>query len=323
MFLKILSHPIFLNLNYHMPMVVDLSHPLVLLTGENGCGKSTLLHSIHYALQNEEIDGYIYKWEKKLEVPKVFLFDAEQHNPRMHLELFENNPQMREFVQMASHGQVMLSMFRETFPSLQDLSESLGTGTFPSSFELSLREGYRDPESLERIARSYGRAPGVDEVRYDLAWLSRLNALMALVRRGGLDLLNVSVGFSTPQAQVPWGPGFLGPVAALVVYLIFQNRSRYVAYHALQAFVFQLIWWGGGGALLGDLRELEMGDHLRDAGSESQGRRTARRRAGGDRQARGRGRVGDSRSSRGIRPCKISRQPRSCSRRWRSSSTPR
>ena len=45
--------------------------------------------------------------------------------------------------------------------------------------------------------------------------------------------------------------GFLGPVAALVIYLIFQNRSRYVAYHALQAFVFQLIWWAGGGALLG------------------------------------------------------------------------
>ncbi len=45
--------------------------------------------------------------------------------------------------------------------------------------------------------------------------------------------------------------GFLGPVAALVVYLIFQNRSRYVAYQALQAVVFQLIWWAGGGALLG------------------------------------------------------------------------
>jgi uncharacterized protein len=45
--------------------------------------------------------------------------------------------------------------------------------------------------------------------------------------------------------------GFLGPVAALVVYLIFQNRSRYVAYQALQSFVFQLIFWAGGGALLG------------------------------------------------------------------------
>ncbi len=120
MFLKILSHPIFLDLNYHMPMVVDLSHPLVLLTGENGCGKSTLLHSIHYALQGKEVEGFVYKWDQKPEVPKAFLFDAEQHNPRMHLELFENNPQMKEFVQMASHGQVMLSMFRETFPTLPE-----------------------------------------------------------------------------------------------------------------------------------------------------------------------------------------------------------
>lgn len=120
MFLKILAHPVLVNLNFHMPAVVDLSHPLVLLTGENGCGKSTLLHSIHYALRGQQIDGFIYRWEGKIEPPKVFLFDAEQHNPRMHLELFENNPQMREFIQMASHGQVMLSMFRETFPSLPD-----------------------------------------------------------------------------------------------------------------------------------------------------------------------------------------------------------
>ncbi len=35
-------------------------------------------------------------------------------------------------------------------------------------------------------------------------------------RRGGLDLLNVSVGFSTPAAQIPWGPAFLAPVAERV-----------------------------------------------------------------------------------------------------------
>jgi predicted ATPase len=120
MFLKILAHPVLVNLNFHMPAVVDLSHPLVLLTGENGCGKSTLLHSIHFALRGEQSEDFIYRWEKKIEPPKVFLFDAEQHNPRMHLELFEDNPQMKEFVQMASHGQVMLSMFKETFPSLPD-----------------------------------------------------------------------------------------------------------------------------------------------------------------------------------------------------------
>lgn len=35
-------------------------------------------------------------------------------------------------------------------------------------------------------------------------------------KRGGLDLLSVSVGFSTLQAKVPWAPAFLAPVAARV-----------------------------------------------------------------------------------------------------------
>src|ERR1700730_10337828 len=121
MYLKILSHPVFINLNFHMPMIVDLSHPLVMLTGENGSGKSTLLHSIHYALRGEQVDGYVYKLDRgKTESTQSFLFDAEQHNPRTQLELFEDNPRMKEFLQMASHGQVMLAMFRENFPSLPD-----------------------------------------------------------------------------------------------------------------------------------------------------------------------------------------------------------
>ena len=45
--------------------------------------------------------------------------------------------------------------------------------------------------------------------------------------------------------------GFAGPIAALVIYLIYKDRSRYVAYHALQAMIFQLIWWYGGGLLIG------------------------------------------------------------------------
>ena len=44
--------------------------------------------------------------------------------------------------------------------------------------------------------------------------------------------------------------GFLGIVAALVVYLIFKDRSRYVAYQAMQSFIFQLIWWAGGGVVI-------------------------------------------------------------------------
>ena len=121
MFLTILAHPIFTQLNFHMPMIVDLSHPVVMLTGENGSGKSTLLHSIYYALREQQADGFLYRLEKgDVKVDKAFLFDAEQHNPRTQLDLFKDNPEMMEFLQMASHGQVMLAMFRENFPSLPD-----------------------------------------------------------------------------------------------------------------------------------------------------------------------------------------------------------
>jgi len=121
MHLKILGHPIFVNLNFHMPMIVDLSHPLIMLQGENGSGKSTLLHAIYYALRGERVESYVYRMEMgNVPAGEVFLFDAEQHNPRTQLELFKEQPEMVEFLKMASHGQVMLSLFRESFPKLPD-----------------------------------------------------------------------------------------------------------------------------------------------------------------------------------------------------------
>jgi hypothetical protein len=43
--------------------------------------------------------------------------------------------------------------------------------------------------------------------------------------------------------------GLLGPVGALIIYLVYKDRSRYVAYHSLQSLIFQLIAWVGGGVL--------------------------------------------------------------------------
>ena len=44
---------------------------------------------------------------------------------------------------------------------------------------------------------------------------------------------------------------FFGPLTALVIYLVYKDRSRYVAYQALQSLIFQAIWWIGGGILAG------------------------------------------------------------------------
>ena len=119
--LKILAHPVFTDLGFHMPMIVDLSHPLILLQGENASGKSTLLHSLYLAFKGEQAEGYVYKAElEDINTTKTFLFDAEQHNPRNQLGFFEDQPEMKEFLEMASHGQVMLTLFKESFPKLPD-----------------------------------------------------------------------------------------------------------------------------------------------------------------------------------------------------------
>lgn len=43
----------------------------------------------------------------------------------------------------------------------------------------------------------------------------------------------------------------LGPVVAFIIYIVYRDRSRYVAYHALQSLVLQLIVWVGGGLVIG------------------------------------------------------------------------
>ncbi|ALD93423.1 NADH-flavin oxidoreductase/NADH oxidase [Cupriavidus gilardii CR3] len=46
--------------------------------------------------------------------------------------------------------------------------------------------------------------------------LSEAIALTQRLKQEGLDMLSVSVGFSTPEANIPWGPAFLAPVAERV-----------------------------------------------------------------------------------------------------------
>lgn len=43
--------------------------------------------------------------------------------------------------------------------------------------------------------------------------------------------------------------GFLGPIVALIIYLAYKDRSKYVAYQAMQSLVFQLVFFFGAGLL--------------------------------------------------------------------------
>ena len=47
--------------------------------------------------------------------------------------------------------------------------------------------------------------------------------------------------------------GILGPIVALIIYLVYRDRSRYIAYQSLQSTIFQLITWIGLGLLIGGI----------------------------------------------------------------------
>lgn len=68
---------------------------------------------------------------------------------------------------------------------------------------------------------------------------------------------------NTPSEQRTWAmlahlsvllnlvTGFLGGIAAIIIYFAYKDRSRLVAYHAMQSFIFQTITWLGAGMLSG------------------------------------------------------------------------
>jgi cell division transport system permease protein len=81
-----------------------------------------------------------------------------------------------------------LEKFRRLFPALREVPDALNENPFPASVEVRLAEGYRDPDAVRRFAKEMEHLPGVDEVAYDLPWVSRLREVVTLARAAGYSL---------------------------------------------------------------------------------------------------------------------------------------
>ncbi|WP_311969376.1 NADH:flavin oxidoreductase/NADH oxidase [Pseudomonas baltica] len=111
-----------------------------------------------------------------------------------------------------AHGYLGQSFFSEH--SNQRTDEYGGSFENRSRFLLETLAAVREvwPENLPLTARF-----GVLE--YDGRDERTLTESIELARRfkaGGLDLLSVSVGFTIPETNIPWGPAFMGPIAERV-----------------------------------------------------------------------------------------------------------
>lgn len=81
-----------------------------------------------------------------------------------------------------------LRRYRAAFPDLAALPGELGVNPLPASLEAFLAPGPGSTEDARRIAAAVRAAKGVEDVRYDQRWLDRLEAMVALARRGGAGL---------------------------------------------------------------------------------------------------------------------------------------
>ena len=111
-----------------------------------------------------------------------------------------------------AHGYLGQSFFSEH--SNQRTDEYGGSFENRSRFLLETLAAVREvwPEHLPLTARF-----GV--IEYDGRDEQTLSESIELARRfkdTGLDLLSVSVGFTIPDTNIPWGPAFLGPIAEQV-----------------------------------------------------------------------------------------------------------
>ncbi|KHN51894.1 NADH:flavin oxidoreductase/NADH oxidase [Pectobacterium fontis] len=111
-----------------------------------------------------------------------------------------------------AHGYLAQSFF--SVHANQRTDQYGGSFDNRSRFLLETLAAVRDvwPQHLPLTARF-----GV--IEFDGRDEETLQESIELTRRfkaAGLDMLSVSIGFSTPEAQIPWAPAFMGPIAAQV-----------------------------------------------------------------------------------------------------------
>lgn len=133
--------------------------------------------------------------EEKVEIV-VYLEDglsqAEALNLRSKVEVLQGV----EKVEYVSKDEA-LARLKEDYRRDPDLVEALEVNPLPPSFEISMKRGFRGPESLSKAAGKLMLLSGVEEVDYGKEWVERLNRGAGILV--GIDLL-LGVLFSFASA---------------------------------------------------------------------------------------------------------------------------
>ncbi|HEV7502867.1 MAG TPA: permease-like cell division protein FtsX [Vicinamibacteria bacterium] len=132
------------------------------------------------------LSDVVARWSDKVQVT-FYLEDQLPDAPRDGLQASLRADPAVESVLYVSREEA-LRRFRSLFREMRSLPEDLGENPFPAAMEVTLRSSRNSAEDAQRLVQAFRRAPGVEDVEYDLLWIQRLTTAVRLVRGAGAFL---------------------------------------------------------------------------------------------------------------------------------------
>jgi cell division transport system permease protein len=128
----------------------------------------------------------VARWSDKVQVT-FYLEDQLPEAPREGLTAALRADPAVESVAYISREEA-LRRFRALFREMRSLPEDLGENPFPAALEVTLKPGRNAAVDAQRLVDAFQKAPGVEDVEYDLLWIQRLTTAVRLVRGAGAFL---------------------------------------------------------------------------------------------------------------------------------------
>jgi cell division transport system permease protein len=132
------------------------------------------------------LSDVVARWSDKVQIT-FYLEDQVADAPRDALASSLRGDPAVESVLYVSREEA-LRRFRSLFHEMRSLPDDLGENPFPASLEVTLRPARNSAEDAQRLVEGFRRAPGVEDVEYDLLWIQRLSTAVRLVRGAGAFL---------------------------------------------------------------------------------------------------------------------------------------
>ena len=128
----------------------------------------------------------VARWSDKVQVT-FYLEDQLPEAPRESLTAALRADPAVESVAYISREEA-LRRFRALFREMRSLPEDLGENPFPAALEVTLKPARNAAVDAQRLVDAFRKAPGVEDVEYDILWIQRLTTAVRLVRGAGAFL---------------------------------------------------------------------------------------------------------------------------------------